>query len=322
MADPAKNIDKVTEFAQSVARGLSDAPRRLDCRFLYDAEGSRLFQLICEQPEYYLTRTEAAILAAAAVDIAGRTGPATLIEFGSGDSTKTRLLFEAYTRLYGTVGYIPVDVSKEYLDQAHMEISAAHPQVKIDPFHGTYDQAFSLLRATKPVIFLFLGSTVGNLDQAEAARFWANAAAHLSAGDFCLLGIDINEDADSIHAAYNDAAGYSAAFTRNIFARINRELGANLDHEGIAHVARYRSDRRQVEIFAKFTKTQQIAVRPLQTTFTIPEGEMIQTEISRRFRLEQLVPYLGGFGLETKKVYTDSRRRFAVLLLGRKKTGP
>lgn len=317
MSDPAKNIDQVTEFAESVARGLSDAPRRLDCRFLYDAEGSRLFQRICEQPEYYLTRTEAAILADSAADIARRTGAVTLIEFGSGDSVKTRLLFDAYTRLYGTVGYIPVDVSKEYLDQARAEISAAHPQVKVDPFHGTYEQAFSLLGATKPVIFLFMGSTVGNLDTAEADRFWTNATAHLSPGDFCLLGIDINEDEESIHAAYNDAAGYSAAFTRNIFARINRELGANVDHEEISHVARYRTDRQQVEIFAKFHKDQEIVVGPLGTTFTIPEGEMILTEISRRFRLKQLVPYLDKFGLETKKVYRDSLRRFAVLLLGR-----
>lgn len=309
--------DPAMEFSLMVARGLSDTPRRLDSRFLYDAEGSQIFERICEQPEYYLTQTEATILAGAAAEIAANTGPVTLIELGSGSSIKTQLLLEAYCQSYGSVGYTPVDISEAILKQAEREITSRYPAVKVNALHGTYDDAYPLLESFSPSMLLFLGSSVGNLDAHETAMFWSKVSRHLSSGDFCLLGIDINEDADSLNAAYNDAAGHSEAFTRNIFRRMNRELGSSLRTESIRHFARYNQKWRRVEIFARFLEDQVIHIEPLASSFRIKASEMILTEISRKFHLAQLIPYLSTFGLDTRQIFADSGQRFAVLLLRR-----
>lgn len=314
----ALSIDAIEQFALMVARGLSDQPRRLDSRYLYDANGSFIFERICEQPEYYLTRTEAGILAGAAAVIARHTGHVTLIELGSGSSVKTRLLLDAYCEHYGSVKYAPVDISKTILEEAEADISAAHPDVEVQSLHGDFEAAFPLLGTLSPSMLLFLGSTIGNLGSHEAALFWDRVSLSLSPGDFCLLGIDINENAASLHSAYNDAAGFSEAFTRNIFIRMNRELGASLDPGLIDHVAHYDRKWRRVEIFAHFLEEQEIAIEPLGSAFRIGAGEHILTEVSRKFRLEQMVPYLGTFRLETERIFTDSARRFAVLLLRRK----
>ena len=309
--------DPVTEFAVSVARGLSHLPRRLDSRFLYDARGSEIFEDICLQPEYYLTRTEGAILAAAAGDIAERTGAVTLVELGSGSSLKTQLILEAYSGRHGRVRYVPVDVSKSVLQLAARGIASRLPEVEVEALNGTYEEAFPLLGSYSPCLLLFLGSTVGNLDSGDADRFWESIAAGLMPGDFCLLGIDVTEDERALHEAYNDRAGHSAAFTRNLFARMNRELGSSLDTGAIEHVAAYNPDWRRVEIFARFTKEQRIDIGQLGLSFQIGCGERILTEVSRKFRLEHMIPYLATFGLAAEQIYTDAGKRFAVMLLRR-----
>lgn len=306
------------DFAESVARGLGDSPRWLDCRYLYDARGSQIFERICEQPEYYLTRTEGAILAAVGLDIAAQTGRVTLIELGSGSSVKTRLLLEAYSELYGTACYAPVDISSSVLEHAEAGLNEICPDVDVDPLHGTYDEAFPLFRDRSPSMLLFLGSTLGNLNEQESLAFWQRTADSLTAGDFCLLGIDINADRDSINAAYNDAAGWSHAFTRNLFARMNRELGSSLDEDVISHVAEFNRERSRVEIFARFDTAQTIDIKPLGLSFQVAAGERIMTEISRKYRLQELVSFLEDFALRPLQIYTDSENRFAVLLLRRR----
>ena len=308
------------DFAHSVVRGLSSTPRWLDCRYIYDDHGSRIFELICEQPEYYLTRIERAILLDASDEIARLTGPAAVIEFGSGNSSKTQILLNAYAHRYGGVRYIPVDISDSILERAERELATTAPLATVDSFHGSYDEAFHLLHSFSPLVFLFLGSNVGNLDAAEAADFWKKISSSLYNGDFCLLGIDITEDPDALHAAYNDEAGYSAEFTKNIFARINRELGASIDIDAIEHVARYNPGHNRVEIFGKFTAAQQIHIELLSHRVTIEENELVMTEISRKFRIDEVRPYLEGFGLETRQVFTNPEHTFAVMLLARKKT--
>jgi L-histidine N-alpha-methyltransferase len=312
-----RSTEDSLEFARSVAEGLEDSPRWLDCRYLYDSAGSHIFERICEQPEYYLTRTEGSILAAVGLDIALRTGSVRLVELGSGSSIKTRLLLDAYCELYGSACYTPVDISCSILDHAREELAASRPEVDVEPLNSTYEKAFPLLGDYSPVLLLFLGSTLGNLNEEESLDFWEEAAAGISPGDYCLLGLDINEDVDSINAAYNDAAGWSRAFTRNLFERMNRELGSSLDTEAIEHVARFNRQRSRVEIFARFERAQTIAVEPLGRRFEIGAGEQVLTEISCKFRLEEMVPYLADFGLTTEQVYTDSAGRFAVLLLRR-----
>lgn len=313
--DPRPDPGARHDFASSVARGLEDHPRWLDCRYLYDARGSRIFERISEQPEYYLTSTEGAILAAVGLDIAGKTGNVRLVELGSGSSIKTRLLLEAYLDLYGRSRYTPVDISKSVLDHAEEGITARYEGIMVDPLHGTYDEALLGFGDLSPAMLLFLGSSLGNLNELEAAAFWRRTTGNLSPGDFCLVGIDINDDHESINAAYNDAAGYSEAFTRNLFERMNRELGTGIDVSSIDHVAAFNPERSRVEIFARFNEAQSIDLVALDRSFAIDAGEMILTEISCKYSLEKIVPYLGGFGFTAERVYTDEEERFALLLL-------
>jgi L-histidine N-alpha-methyltransferase len=306
------------EFARAAALGLSDHPRWLPCRYLYDAEGSRLFERITETPEYYLTRTETALLDGAADAIARLTGSRTLVELGAGNARKTERILTAYTQRYGAARYVPVDVSGGTLAETAQTLARQFPTLAIRGVHGTYQTVFPLLPSLSPVVLLFLGSTIGNLNQTEAAAFWSEVRCALSPGDFMLLGVDLVKDAAIIDAAYNDAAGWSAAFTKNIFARMNRELGSEIDLGAIDHEAAYRPDWRRVEIFARMTRRQEIRLAPLDRTITIEAGERVMTEISRKFELTELREYLGLFELETVQTFADPDRPYALLLLRRR----
>ncbi len=313
---PAVQLDPATlEFARAVARGLNDTPRWVPSRFLYDARGSWLFERICELPEYYLTRTEAAILAAHAAAIAKTTGPVTLIELGSGSSVKTSHLLNAYTDASETVQYVSVDVSHAALAEAEQRMAAEHPTVRVSGVVGRYEDAFHLFQRHSPCMVLFLGSTVGNLNHAESLNFWQRVSDHLTPADFFLLGVDLVKEPRVLEAAYNDAAGVTAEFTKNLWVRMNRELDAGVDPEGLEHVARYNAAWQRMEIFTRFTAPQTVRIAPLNVEVEIGTGEMVMTEISRKFAIENLTKYLACFGLHVRRVYTDPRRWFAVLLL-------
>jgi L-histidine Nalpha-methyltransferase len=305
------------EFAKSVAVGLGRQPRRFDCRFLYDAQGSKLFEQICLQPEYYPTRTEAAIMEGRAEEICRLTGPVTILELGSGCSSKTGHLLTAYAALHGSLQYVPIDVSESSLRQACRDITASHPDVQVTGLHGTYEDAFHFFKMAAPSLVLFLGSTIGNFDEQEVDHFWQTVAARMAVGDFFLLGVDLVKDAKVLAAAYDDAAGVTAAFTRNLFVRMNRELGAGLDLEAIEHVARYNRRRERIEIHARFTAPQTLRVKPLGESFAIERNEEILVEISRKFRLADLEPYLRNHGFALRKSFTDQRQWFGLLLLQR-----
>ena len=303
------------EFARAAALGLSDHPRWLPCRYLYDAEGSRLFERITETPEYYLTRTELSLLDESTDATAQITGDATLVELGAGSARKTERIIAAYTRCYGAARYVPVDVSGDALAETTNALAGRHPALAVRAVHGTYESVFPLLPSLSPLVLLFLGSTIGNLNQTEADVFWRNVRCALSPGDFMLLGVDLVKDAATIDRAYNDAAGWSAAFTKNIFARMNRELGSAIDLAGIDHEAAYRPEWQRVEIFARMTRRQEVHLAPLGRTITLEPGERVMTEISRKYELTELREYLDLFDLETVETFTDPARSYALLLL-------
>lgn len=307
--------DPVKDFATSVAAGLDRRPRILESRFLYDEMGSRLYEQITVQPEYYLTRTEASILARHAVEISHLTGPSTLVEFGSGYSVKTDYLFSAYKNLNSKMCYVPIDVSESALRGAISNINRRHPEVQVIGIHGTYQDAFPVFDVTSPIMVIFLGSTIGNMNREECMIFFNTVADHLEPGDHFLLGVDLLKERELLEAAYNDAAGISDEFTRNLFARMNRELGSEIDLSGIEHVARFNGDHEQIEIHARFKEAQKIDLPMMRRTFRIEAGEKILTEISRKFNLETLVPSLEMLGLRPKKIFTDERKWFALLLL-------
>jgi L-histidine N-alpha-methyltransferase len=309
--------DSLMAFARSVAAGLSDKPRWLHCRFLYDAEGSRLFEQITEQPEYYPTRTEASILRQYAGTIREKTGRVTLVELGSGYSAKTEHLLSAYSGDSQRVRYVPVDVSDSALREASRSIADNFAEVQFTGINGTYGSAFPVLRQLSPQMVVFLGSTLGNLNPAEGTVFWRSVSDHLPVGDFFLLGIDLVKDVDVLEAAYNDAAGITARFTKNYFTRINRELGSEVDIDLIEHVAVWNDELERMEIFIQFDTAQTVRVEPLDETFEIDAGEKILIEISRKFRLNKIEEELAPFGFKVRYEFTDARRWFALLLLER-----
>ena len=302
-------------FAHSVARGLDDDPRRLACQYLYDAAGSALFERITRLPEYYLTRAETAILAANARRLRALVPVPTLVELGPGSATKTRLLLDAWTEGGAAASYLPVDVSPDMLAEATAALARDYPTLAVRALAGTYEQIFPQLAAVSPLLLLFLGSSIGNLDVAETDAFFADLAEHLRAGDHVLVGLDVVKEPRVIEAAYNDAAGVTAAFTRNLFVRMNRELGTRLDPDAIEHVAYYRAEHERIEIFARFTEEATLELPEVGGTFRIAAGEMIRTEISRKFHPERVAAAAARFGFRAVETFTDAAGTFALLLL-------
>ncbi|MEJ2237029.1 MAG: L-histidine N(alpha)-methyltransferase [Gemmatimonadales bacterium] len=313
----ASDSDPVLEFARSVSVGLSDTSRWLHCRYLYDKRGSELFEQICELPEYYPTRIEAAILEKHAAEIREVTGPVTIIELGSGTSVKTDYLLTAYTRDGVPVRYVPVDVSESALQLAAQTIGERHPLVQFSGMAGTYESAFPLFREHSPSMVVFLGSTIGNFNSAESSRFLSQLAENMQSGDHLLLGIDLVKDVPVLEAAYNDHAGVTAEFTKNIFARMNRELGSSVDLENIKHIAVYNPKRRQIEVFVEFLTYQDVEIEPLGERFPIAAGERVMVVISRKFVLPQMRDHVAQFGFSLDLAYTDDDRMFALLLMQR-----
>ncbi len=309
--------DPVLDFAMAAAEGLTANPRSLPCRYLYDRRGSELFERICELPEYYLTRTEAAILARHAADIQRETGQVTLIELGAGTSVKTDHLLAAYAGSGHKVRYMPVDISESALKIAARNINERHPGVQVMGIVGPYELAFPLFREHSPSLVLFLGSTLGNLSEAETAEFLSRISDSLSGEGYFLLGIDLVKDAAILEAAYNDRAGITAQFTENIFARMNREFDAGVDLAGIEHVATYDLERQLVDIRVRFLTEQVISITPLQRVVQVPAGEEVKIEISKKFVLDDMKHDLAQFGFEVRRVFTDDEEKFAVLLLRR-----
>jgi len=311
--------DPLRDFASSVTESLCQSPPVMECRFLYDARGSSLYELITKQPEYYPTRTEAGILREVAPEISGITGPCTLIELGSGSSAKTEYLLSAYQSRYDDICYSPIDISASALKNAGRAITLQRPQVQVVGIHGTYADSFPLIRYASPALIIFLGSTIGNFTPEEEHIFWSDIASNMQPNDHFLLGVDLIKDSEVLEAAYNDRNGITEQFTKNYFVRMNRELDTEVDPEGIAHVAFYNPDLEQVEIYIEFLEDQTITLPALQKSFPFAKGERIMLEISRKFRLPEVVERLSNHGLQPVHTYTDEKDWFGLLLL--KKAG-
>jgi len=312
------SVAPVIDFAEAVATGLNGEPKTISCRFLYDNRGCALFEEICRQPEYYLTNTEATILQNCASEIADLTGPVSIAEFGSGTAVKTRHLLKAYLKHAGEFLYIPIDINAAAIEKTTRFLEQEMPGIRVAGFTDTYEKAFPLFKQVSPMMAVFLGSTIGNFDESELLLFLKRLADHLEEKDFFLLGADLHKGKVTLEAAYNDAAGVTASFTLNLFERMNRELNAGIDLDGVRHEALYNSEKRRIEIYARFTKKQEIALEPTGQTVTVEAGERIRIEISRKFYVEELRELLQRFGFQVRRVYMDEMKWFALILAERK----
>jgi dimethylhistidine N-methyltransferase len=303
----ARPIDR---FRADVLAGLSRPQKRLPAKYFYDDAGSRLFDAITQLPEYYPTRTELGILRACAGEMARRCGPrCLLVELGAGSLTKVRLLLDLLDR---PAGYVPVDVSGDHLRAAAAGLADDYPALEVAPVVADFTQPFALpdMPAERRVVF-FPGSTIGNFDPPEADALLRRIARLVGQGGGLLLGIDLRKDIGVLERAYNDAAGVTAAFNRNLLVRINRELGGDFDPAAFDHVAFYNRERSRIEMHLVSTIAQR--VRVAGATFDFRGRESIHTENSYKYDVAEFARRAAACGLRLDRTWTDAQRYFAVL---------
>lgn len=303
----------VNGFGHDLLTALRKRPRTIAPKYFYDAQGSALFDRICELPEYYPTRTELGILQQHAGEMADLMGPhAELIEFGAGSLHKVRILLDAME----TPGrYLPIDISSEHLSQSAQALQAAYPWLDVQPVVGDYTQHITLPPPRTPYarrVGFFPGSTIGNCSPQEALTF-LQGAARLLRGGALILGADLIKEPSVLHAAYNDAQGVTAAFNLNLLARANRELGANFELDQFCHSAFYNAAHQRIEMHLLSKRAQQIELCGRQ--FSLAEGETLHTENSHKFTLDGLRQLAVQAGFTPGQVWTDPQQWFSVMWL-------
>jgi L-histidine N-alpha-methyltransferase len=295
-------------------RGLTSTPKDLPPKWFYDDRGSQLFDEITRLEEYYPTRRERSILEARADEIAAASGADTLVELGSGTSEKTRLLLDAFARAGLLRRFVPFDVSEQTLRDAATAISGEHPGIEVHAVVGDFERHLDRLPGGGRRLVAFLGGTIGNLPPAVRAEFLAAIAAGLAPGDTFLLGTDLVKDVDRLVRAYDDAAGVTAAFNRNVLSVINRELGADFEIEAFEHVARWNADDEWIEMWLRSPVAQTVKVPELDLVVEFGAGEEMRTEISAKFRRDTVRAELAAAGLALAEWWTDPEGDFAVSL--------
>jgi dimethylhistidine N-methyltransferase len=301
-------------FAADVLAGLSRPQKQIPPKYFYDAEGSRLFEAICELEEYYPTRTEIGILRAHAHEMASYIPErAVLVEFGSGASLKTRLLLEAAPQVSV---YVPIDISREALDDAARRIQRDYPSVRVAPLAEDFTCALELpaIAAGRPAVGFFPGSTIGNFAPAEAVAFLERARRLLGEGAGLLVGTDLVKSEAELKAAYDDALGVTAAFNRNLLARINRELGGDFDLAEFTHLAVWNAQESRIEMHLVSRREQ--TVRAAGRVFQFAAGERLHTENSYKFTREGFASLAHAAGWRLRRSWISVEPAFAVVLLG------
>lgn len=306
-----------TPIGAEVYRGLTALPKRLSPWLFYDQRGSELFEAITALPEYYLTRTEHDIFAQhsdAILEAAG-TDRLSIVELGAGTATKTGLLLEAAVRRQESVSYYPIDISASALEEARRRIGEEMPQVTARPIVANYAKDLSgIPGAAGRRLVLYIGSSIGNFEPAEAAALLRRLRGQLAPGDLLLLGVDHIKDRNTLLRAYNDAAGVTADFNRNILTRIRRELGADFRPRLFRHRAWWNDRESRIEMHLESLVSQEISIPALELKVNFRRGESIHTENSYKFTPESVASLLGRSGFAVRREWTDAKNWFGVYL--------
>jgi L-histidine N-alpha-methyltransferase len=309
---------KAAPFCAVVAEGLSTPRKWLPCRFFYDRTGSELFERICDLPEYYLTRTERAILERSSAEIVAAAGrEIAVVEFGSGSSIKTRLLLAAALHNQPRLHYLPIDISGDFLRSSALALLNDYEGLDITAIAAEYHDGIARLPHTGlPRLILFLGSSIGNFTREEATEFLTHVRASMRPNDRLLIGIDLLKERRHIEAAYNDSQGITAAFNKNLLTRVNRELGANIDTGAFMHAAPFVEEHSRIEMHLVCRRSHQAYVSAVDMTFQFHQGETIHTENSHKYSLSGFAALCQQAGLSVQRRWADEREWFALLLIG------
>ena len=302
------------QLRADVRAGLTAVRKSLPPKYFYDARGSELFDEITRLPEYYLTRAESSILTERAPEIAALSGCESLVELGSGTSAKTRLLLNALAGAGTLREFVPVDVDPAVLTEATGALEAEYPGLRIAPFVGDFERDLAAVPASGRRMIAFLGSTIGNLEPSARHEFLAQVAGALRPGEAFLLGMDLVKDAGRLLRAYDDSAGVTAEFNRNVLAVINRELDADFAVGQFGHVAVWDPACEWIEMRLRAEREQRVTVADLDLTVSFAAGEEMRTEISAKFRRDGMAAELALAGLRPVRFWTDRDGDFGLML--------
>ena len=305
-------------LAEDVIRGLQATPKHLPCRHLYDAEGSLLFERICALAEYYPPQAESEILSGRAGELAELFDrDITLVDLGSGNAQKTRILIEAFHDLHPRLRYVPVDISSEMLEQTSHGLLEDFDGLEVHAVAGDYGEGIRLLRdeIDRPKLIVYLGSSIGNFERHEALQFLSHLAEVMVPGDRLLIGIDLFKPKAVLEPAYNDRDGVTARFNLNVLERINREFDADFDLTKFAHHAPFNEKEGRIEMHLVSLAEQTVRIDALDEVIDFAYGETIHTECSHKYRLAEIQELANDAGLEVLVQWQDSLQRFSVNVL-------
>ena len=320
LAEPYVRVDSylgeagIATMADDVRNGLTRDLKELPPKYLYDARGSELFDRITEQPEYYPTRTERAIINRYAPQIAAASGAQELVELGSGSASKTRALLYAMAGAGALTRYVPVDVDETVVERCALELVELYPGLSVHGVVGDFERHLGQLPGGDRRLFAFLGGTIGNLYPEQRAAFLSRLRDQLEPDDRVLLGVDLVKDVHVLEAAYNDRAGVTAEFNRNVLRAINNELGACFEPAAFDHVAFFDSDSSWIEMRLRSRADQRVSIPGAGIEVDFGEGDEMRTEISTKFTRAGLERDLGAEDLAIERFYTDAEELFGLAL--------
>lgn len=308
--------EAVNAFALDVKNGLDESPKTLPSRYFYDEIGDDLFQKIMDLDEYYLTRAEFEIFVRQKDEILkaflGDEGSFRLVELGAGDGTKTKVLLSHFLERNASFTYSPIDISGNVLEQLEDDLSQELPLLKVEPIVGEYFSALEELAAndTSKEVVLFLGSNIGNFDEASGVEFLTHIGENLSQGDMLLIGFDLMKSPKKILSAYNDKDGVTKAFNLNLLTRINKELGANFNVEDFGHFPTYDPQTGETKSHIISKKQQTVYIESLDESFSFDAWEAIHTEVSQKYSMKMIEAYAAESGFEIVHNFMDSNKYF------------
>jgi L-histidine N-alpha-methyltransferase len=301
------------QMVRDVREGLTKASKELSPKYFYDERGSELFEEITQLPEYYLTRAERSLLERRIPEIIAAVRPCSLVELGAGSATKTRLILDEMRSSGCAECYVPIDVSKDFLEATAVQLQADYPDIQITPVVSDITEPFALPPMASPTLVAFLGSTIGNFPREPAVRLLSHVAQAMAPSDRFLLGADLRKDPEIIGRAYNDSKGVTAAFNLNILQRLNRELGADFPVDGYDHKAFYSSEHHRIEMHLVARNAHKVVI-PEIGEIQLKQGESIRTELSYKYDRPTLEDILRAAGLVMEKWMPADDGSFALAL--------